>query len=608
MTPDNKNLYLAIALSILVIVGWQFFYAAPQMEKARQTQLQQQTAGQQPAAAPGSLGSTPPQSPFAPPQGGPAPESPVATQNRDEAIAATPRVKLETPSLFGSINLKGARIDDVALKDYRETPDKHSPNIVLLSPSNSPEPYYAEQGFVGKPGDHLTLPGPNTVWTADGDKLTPATPVTLSYDNGNGLIFHRKIAVDDDFMFTIADSVENRTDHEIAVYPYSLVSRHGRPKTAGFSVLHEGMIGVIGDAVEQPTYDSIEKEAKATKSLDGTGGWLGFTDKYWSTVVIPDQNDTVKGTFEAHGTTQKIYQTDFLRSEPLTIAPGATAQTTSRVFAGAKETSTINKYWETLGIKKFDLMIDWGWFYIITKPMFRLIDALYKFTGNFGIAILLVTFIVKLVFFPLANRSYLSMAKMKGVQPQMQALRERFADDKAKQQQELMELYKREKINPVAGCLPMIIQIPIFFALYKVLLINIEMRQAPFFGWIRDLSQPDPTNIFTLFGLIPYDPTHLPMIGHFLMVGIWPLIMGFTQFLTMKMNPEPPDPVQRQMFAWMPVIFTFMLAGFPSGLVIYWTWNNLLSLSQQALIMRRAGVKIELWGNLANMFRKKATT
>ena len=610
MTQDNKNLYIAIALSILVIIGWQYFYGAPQMEKTRQTQAQLHEPGgaPQPEARPGSPSATPPQSPFTGQQGSPAPETPAATMSREEALAASPRIKLDTPSLFGSIDLKGGRIDDVSLKDYRETPDKHSPNIVLLSPSNSPAPYYAEQGFVNKPGANLTLPGPNTVWTTDGKELTPATPITLTYDNGQGLVFQRKIAVDDRYMFTITDTVENKTNAEVALFPYGLVSRHGKPKTSGFSVLHEGMIGVVGDAVEEPTYDSIEKEAKATKSLDGTGGWIGFTDKYWSTVVIPDQSAAVKGTFAAHGTGTRSYQTDFLRNEPLTVAAGATATTTSRVFAGAKETQTIDKYWKDLDIKKFDLMIDWGWFYFITKPMFRLLDTLYKLTGNFGIAILLITFLVKLAFFPLANRSYLSMAKMKAVQPQMQALRERYPDDKTRQQQELMELYKREKINPVAGCLPMLIQIPVFFALYKVFLINIEMRQAPFFGWIRDLSVPDPTNIFNLFGLIPYDPTHLPMIGHFLAIGIWPLIMGFTQFLTTKMNPEPPDPVQRQMFAWMPVIFTFMLAGFPAGLVIYWTWNNLLSLLQQGLIMRRAGVKIELWDNLSNLFRKKATT
>jgi YidC/Oxa1 family membrane protein insertase len=606
MMPDNKNLFLAIALSILVIVGWQYFFGAPQLEKARQTQaqLQQPATAPQPGTQPGAQT----QSPYAAPLGGPAPETPIAILNRTDALTTSPRVKLDTPSLFGSIDLKGARIDDISLKDFRETPDKHSANIVLLSPSGAPAAYYAEQGFVNKPGANLALPGPSTLWTADGDILTPEKPLTLSYDNGHGLVFHRKFEVDDQYMFTVTDSVDNKSEGEVAIYPYALVSRHGKPQTSGYSVLHEGMIGVIGDTVEEPTYESIEKEAKASKSLEGTGGWLGFTDKYWSTVIIPDQAVGVKGTFEAHGTTQKIYQTDYLRSEPLTIAPGATATSTSRVFAGAKESATIEKYFQGLGIKKFDLMIDWGWFYFITKPMFRLLDALYKFTGNFGIAILLITFLVKAAFFPLANRSYMSMAKMKAVQPQMTALRERYADDKQKQQQELMELYKREKINPVAGCLPMVIQIPVFFALYKVFLITIEMRQAPFFGWIKDLSQPDPTNIFTLFGLIPWDPTHVPMIGHFLVVGVWPLIMGGTQFLTMKMNPEPPDPVQRQMFAWMPVIFTFMLAGFPSGLVIYWTWNNLLSLLQQGFIMRRAGVKIELWDNLTNLFRKKVPT
>ncbi len=608
MMPDNKNLFLAIGLSIFVIVGWQYFFGAPQMEKARQTQaqLQQPATAPQPGTPPGLQ--TPTQSPDTAPLGGPVRETPVVTRSRDEALAASPRVKLDTQSLFGSIDLKGARIDDVSLKDYREKPDKDSPNIILLSPSSSPAPYYVEQGFVNKPGATIVLPDPNTLWTADRDLLTPQAPVTLSWDNGHGLVFHRRIEVDDQYMFTVTDSVENKSDAEVAIYPYALVSRQGKPQTSGYSVLHEGMIGVIGDAVEEPTYESIEKEPKATKSIESTGGWLGFTDKYWSTVIIPEQNVAIKGTFEAHGTSVKHYQTDFLRSDPLTIAPGGSALSTSRVFAGAKESATIEKYFQDLGIKKFDLMIDWGWFYFITKPMFRLLDVLYKFTGNFGIAILLITFLVKAAFFPLANRSYMSMAKMKGVQPQMTLIRERFADDKAKQQQELMELYKREKINPVAGCLPMVIQIPVFFALYKVFLITIEMRQAPFFGWIKDLSQPDPTNIFTLFGLLPYDPTHLPLIGHYLVLGIWPLIMGFTQFLTMKMNPEPPDPVQRQMFAWMPVIFTFMLAGFPSGLVIYWTWNNFLSLLQQGFIMRRAGVKIELFGNLANLFRKKATT
>jgi len=472
----------------------------------------------------------------------------------------------------------------------------------------SPHPYYAELGFVPKPGDSTALPGPDTVWQADQTILTPTTPVTLTYDNGKGLIFHRKIIVDDRYMFTITDTVQNKTDAAVTVYPYALVSRHGKPQTSGYSVLHEGMVGVIGDSgVQEPTYDSIEKEPKATKDLSGTGGWLGFTDKYWAAVVIPGQETAVNGTFSSRGDTgNKIYQADFLDTNGVTVAPGAISEVTARVFAGAKETQTLDNYENLLGIKKFDLLIDWGWFYFITKPMFRLLDLIYHFTGNFGISILIVTVLIKGAFFPLANRSYLSMAKMKAVQPQMTAIRERYGDDKVKQQQELMDLYKREKINPVAGCLPLLIQIPVFFSLYKVLFITIEMRHAPFFGWIKDLSAPDPTNVFTLFGLIPWVPTSLPFVGHFLAIGIWPLIMGISMFVQMKMNPEPPDPLQKQMFAWMPVIFTFMLGTFPSGLVIYWTWNNILSVSQQLLIMRRAGVKVELWDNLVKPFRRRA--
>jgi YidC/Oxa1 family membrane protein insertase len=606
MTQDTKNLYLAIALSILVIIGWNYFYAAPQLQKERQTQAQLQQPSTEPQlGAPSAL---PSPSPNAPPQGGVTNESPASIMTRDAAIAANPRVGLDSHALFGSIDLKGAQIDDVSLKAYRETPDPHSPNIVLLSPLGSPAPYYAELGFVNKPGASVALPTPDTIWKADGNKLTSETPVTLTYDNGQGLIFHRMIAVDDRYLFTITDSIDNKSGSAVTLYPYALVSRHGKPKTSGYAILHEGMVGVIGDSgVQEPTYDSILKESNATKSLNGTGGWLGFTDKYWATVVVPDQSVAYQGTFSARGTAQKIYQADYL-ADALTIAPGATAATTSRVFAGAKKVQTLDAYQNNFGIKKFELLIDWGWFYFITRPMFQLLDLIYKFTGNFGISILIVTVLIKLAFFPLANRSYLSMAKMKGVQPQMAALRERYADDKAKQQQELMELYKREKINPVSGCLPMVIQIPVFFSLYKVLFITIEMRQAPFFGWIKDLSQPDPTNVFTLFGLLPYDPTTLPLIGHFLAIGIWPLIMGVSMFVQMKMNPEPPDPVQKQMFTWMPVIFTFMLGSFPSGLVIYWTWNNTLSVLQQTLIMRRAGVKIELWDNLANMFGRKATT
>jgi YidC/Oxa1 family membrane protein insertase len=608
MTQDNntqnQNLWLAIALSILVIIGWNYFYGAPQLEKMRQAQQQQQqqtTNPPQPGTQPNQ-----PAEPGKAPQ--PATTTNEVTETRAQALAASPRVKLDTASLEGSINLKGGEIDDVLLKAYHETIDPSSPNITLLSPLGSAHPYYAELGFVAKPGDTTPLPGPDTLWQADQTTLTATTPVTLTYDNGKGLVFHRKITVDDRYMFTITDSVENKSNAPVTVYPYALVSRHGKPQTSGYSILHEGMVGVVGDSgVQEPTYDSIEKEPKATKDSTGTGGWLGFTDKYWAAVVIPDQQTPIEGTFSERGApTNKIYQADFLDTAGLTIAPNTSSEVTSRVFAGAKETQTLDNYVSQLGIKKFDLLIDWGWFYFITKPMFKLLDLIYKFTGNFGIAILIVTVLIKGAFFPLANRSYLSMAKMKAVQPQMTALRERYADDKVKQQQELMELYKREKINPVAGCLPMLIQVPVFFSLYKVLFITIEMRHAPFFGWIKDLSAPDPTNVFTLFGLVHWDPVSLPFIGHFLAIGIWPLIMGFSMFVQMQMNPEPPDPVQKQMFAWMPVIFTFMLGTFPSGLVIYWTWNNILSVSQQVLIMHRAGVKVELWDNLAKTFRLKA--
>ena len=610
MNSDNKNLYVAIALSILVIIGWNYFYGAPQMEKSRQQQAQLKEAGAEPAGKPGSPDSAPSPSVNAPPQGGvtPTSQAPDAPLSRADALARSPRIKIDTSALAGSIALRGGRIDDVSLKGYRETIEPNSPIITLLSPAGGPNPFYAEAGFVGGAGSTLPLPRADTLWTADGDVLTTQKPVTLTYDNGQGLKFTRRIAVDDRYMFTITDSVGNTGSAPQTLYPYSLVARTGTPVTSGYAVLHEGFVGVIGDSgVQEITYSGIEKETKAAKTLKGQGGWLGFTDKYWAAVVIPDQAATEDGTFSARGTGLKTYQTDSL-GEAKVVPAGGSLDVTTRIFAGAKEKSTLDAYQDGLGIKKFDLLIDWGYFYFITKPMFDLLDFIYRYVGNFGLAILCITVLVKAAFFPLANRAYLSMAKMKAMQPQLALLKERHPDDKVKQQQEMMAIYKREKINPVAGCLPMVIQIPVFFALYKVIFITIEMRQAPFFGWIRDLSQPDPTNVFNLFGILPYDPTHLPVVGHFLAIGIWPLIMGLSMFFQMKMNPAPPDPVQKQLFAYMPVIFTFMLGTFPSGLVIYWTWNNTLSVAQQSLIMKRAGVKNELFDNLASLFGRKATT
>jgi YidC/Oxa1 family membrane protein insertase len=619
MREDQRNLLLAMALSLVVILGWNYFYAKPQMDASRQTNAQLQNA---PAAqAPGAQPSATPQQPGAQPIGAPVPgagaggpnvppqaaAAPVAL-NRSQSLEASPRVRIDTPSLSGSIALKGARFDDIGLRKYRETTDPTSPIIELLSPSGSEHPYYAETGFVAAAGSNIALPRPDSLWTSDADTLTAARPIHLTFDNGQGLIFRRTISVDDQYMFTITDSVENKSGASVTVYPYGLLTRVGKPVTSGYAVLHEGFVGVIGDIrVQEYTYDSIEKEPKATKTYKGISGWLGMTDKYWAAAIIPDQSVAVEGRFTSTGTTTKTYQADYLGAEKV-IAPGASTEVSHRFFAGAKETQTIDAYQSTLGIKNFDLMIDWGWFYFITKPLFWLIDHIYRYVGNFGVAILITTVLIKGAFFPLANRSYESMAKMKAVQPQMKELQTRYPNDKQKQQQELMELYKREKINPVAGCLPVVVQIPVFFALYKVIFITIEMRHAPFFGWIKDLSAPDPTNLFTLFGLLSYDPTQVPVIGHFLWLGIWPLIMGVSMFLQMKMNPAPTDPVQQQMFAWMPVIFTFMLGSFPAGLVIYWTWNNTLSVVQQYLIMRKSGVKVELWDNLAGLFGKKKPT
>ena len=605
MSDDNKNLFLAIGLSLLVIIGWNWFYGMPQMNKARQGQTQTAQAGRAPGAPPNAVT---PASPAATPENPglpPSQNAAAAQKTRAEALAQTPRIKIQTKSLSGSIALKGGLVDDVSLNAYRETTEPDSPHIVLLSPQNAPDPYYVETGFVSHGGDAV-LPGKDTLWTADETTLTPAKPVTLTWDNGHGLIFHRVIAVDDRYMFTITDQVDNKGASPVTLYPYSLVARYGLPKTSGYSVLFEGLLGIIGDNSEQEiTYAKIEKAANQAITLSGVGGWLGFTDKYWATALIPAQDKQFTGRFSEYGSAQKIYQTDAL-SGAQTIAPGAAGSSSTHVFAGAKEVQTINAYQTALGIKKFNLMIDWGWFWFITQPLFQLLDLIYHFVGNFGVAIMIVTVLVKAVFFPLASRSYLSMAKMKGIQPQIAAMRERYPDDKQKQQLEMMELYKREKINPVAGCWPMALQIPVFFALYKVIFITIEMRQAPFFGWIKDLSAPDPTNVFNLFGALPVDPTQLPVFGHFLAIGIWPMIMGFSMFLQMKMNPEPPDPVQKQMFTWMPVIFTFMLGSFPAGLVIYWTWNNSLSVLQQYVIMRRAGVKVELWDNLRGIFKKKS--
>ncbi|MFG1359888.1 membrane protein insertase YidC [Xanthobacter pseudotagetidis] len=603
---DNRNMFIAIALSMAILIGWQYFFGMPQAE--RQRQEQQRIAEQQAAqpAQPGSAAPAPGSAPGAVPQAGGAAPAAAAPLSRAQALAASPRAPIATPSLKGSIALRGARVDDLELTQYHETVDPKSPNIVLLSPSGAPNPFYAEFGWTSAAGASLKLPGADTVWTAPaGATLTEKTPLVLTYDNGQGLIFRRTFSVDDHYMFAVKDEVENRTGAPVTLYSYALVSRHGRPKIEGFYILHEGLIGVLGESgLHEITYANMEKEKQVTAAA--TGGWLGITDKYWAATVIPDQSVKVDGKFSA-GMIGNVptFQADFLAA-PLTAEPGGTIAANGQLFAGAKVVQLVDGYAEKYKIDRFDRLIDWGWFYFITKPLFLAIDWIYGLVGNFGVAILIITVALKLVFFPLANKSYASMAKMKAVQPEMTAIRDRYADDKAKQQQALMELYKKEKINPVAGCLPILVQIPVFFALYKVLFVTIEMRHAPFFGWIRDLSAPDPTTIFNLFGLIPWDPGSVPVIGSYLLLGAWPIIMGITMWVQMKLNPAPPDPTQQMIFNWMPLIFTFMLAHFAAGLVIYWAWNNTLSVAQQALIMKRHGVKIELWDNIRGMFSKKA--
>jgi YidC/Oxa1 family membrane protein insertase len=596
MMQNNRNYFIAIALSVLIVLGWQFLYMNPRIEAQRKAELaqkaQQTTQQTQTPAANGA------QTNGAAPTG----QAPATTSLAD-ALAKNPRVIIDTAALSGSINLAGGRLDDLKLKGYHETVYDSSPIITLFSPSETKDGYFAELGYIG---DAATgnVPGPSTLWTApEGAKLTEKTPVTLTYTNDKGITFARTISVDERYMFTITDKITNAGQAPAALSSYGRVTRYNKPAVASTYVLHEGFIGVIGeDGLIESKYASVEKEAVTPATA--TGGWLGITDKYWAATIIPPQTTAYDARFSHFTDGQPRFQADY-KQNAVTVAPGQSLELKNLVFAGAKEVPVIDGYEATYQIPRFDRLIDWGWFYFLTKPMFKLMDFFFRYFGNFGVAILLTTIVVKALFFPLASKQYASMANMKRMQPKMEELKAKFGDDRMGLQQAMMQLYKDEKINPVAGCWPIALQIPIFFSLYKVIYITIEMRHAPFIGWIRDLSAPDPTNIFNLFGLIPYDPTMVPVIGHFLHLGVWPLIMGITMFLQMRMNPTPPDPTQAAIFTWMPVIFTFMMGSFPAGLVIYWAWNNTLSILQQGVIMKRQGAKIELWDNLAALFRKK---
>jgi YidC/Oxa1 family membrane protein insertase len=597
---DQRNLILAIVLSTLIIVGWMFLQpilfplpAPTEAPPPQQAQQQQQT--QQPGPGVETPGQTTVPGTV---------EAETATLvDRAAALARSPRVPIESAALKGSIALKGGRIDDIVLAKYRESIEAGSPNIVLLSPRGAADAYFAELGWSGTIAN---LPNDDTIWEADGDSLTPGKPLTLRWDNGEGLRFTRIFALDGDYMFTVTQRVENDGASAVTLLPFGRIQRSGTPSLGITQILHEGPIGAFGNlegddkySLKEKQYDDLKEEGVCdaqhpANRFDSIGGWLGITDKYWLVALVPDSKQRLTACYKwwLAGTTD-VYQTDYLGAT-LSVAPGSSAETQARLFAGAKEVRTLDDYRDgAFGgapIPLFDRAVDFagylGYFLtLIAKPLFYLLDIIYSAVGNFGIAIMLLTVLVKLVFFPLANKSYRAMNKMKKLAPLMQELRQRFGEDKARLNQEMMALYKREKVNPAAGCLPIVVQIPVFIALYQVLYVTIEMRHATFFGWIRDLSAPDPTSVFNLFGLLPYS---VPDLGplNLLSIGVWPIVMGLTMFLQQKMNPPPPDPVQAKIFMFLPIMFTFMLAQFAAGLVIYWAWNNLLSIAQQWLLKR----------------------
>ena len=584
---NNRNLIVAVALSALLLLGWNYFVAQPQMkaEQARHAQLVEQQKKEK-TGAPTSV---------AAPQA--AAVSAPAHMSRAQALqAGGPRVAIHTPTVDGSLRLEGARFDDLRLRQYHETVDPKSPEIDLLAPSGSAFPYFAQFGWSAT-NSKVALPNDKTPWKlTNGDVLSPGHPITLTWENGQGLVFTRTISVDNEYMFTVQDSVTNKSASALTLYPYALVVRDGVPKHQTYWVLHEGFVGIADGELKDPTYKDFDKDNKAPDTFSSTGGWLGITDKYWMAALVPPQNAKFDGAYRAtpYGS-DKSYQANYSLG-PHVIAPGATTAVTHRMFAGAKVVDILRTYEHALGIERFDYAVDWGWFIVLTQPLFWLLDHLYRYLGNFGLAIIVATIFIRLLLFPLANASFKSMSKMKKVQPEMERIKQRHADDPQRQQQEMMELYKREKVNPLTGCLPMLIQIPILFSLYKVMFVTIEMYHAPFWAWIHDLSAPDPTSWINLFGLLPYSvPSFIPAI---ISVGAWPIMMGITQWVQTKLNPAPADPVQAKMFSLMPVIMTFMFAGFPSGLVIYYTWNNLLSTGQQWMMMRREGVPVHLFENL----------
>ena len=596
---DQRNLILAIVLSVSILLGFQVFIEGPRigeqraLQEAQKAQEAAQTInpaipGQVVAPIPGQQSIVPTPGAVPPGAGAPVAGQPAAARSISRAaiVSAEPRIKITTDRVIGSIRLKGGLIDDLTLLNYRQTLEKDSENIVMLSPLGTENPYYAQFGWTSTTTG-VTLPNADTVWTTDRSTLSVGQPVTLRWTNPEGIEFAQVISIDENFMFAVDQRIINNGNQTAVIHPFGLISLSGMPETAGFWILHEGMIGVFDETLTEVDYDDLPDEPNGIQAVDGAAKWLGITAKYFATSLVPDQKIANNGRFvhTAPGGKDK-FQADYLAASQ-TVAPGQSAAFSTRLFAGAKEVRLLDSYEEKLGIPRFDRMVDFGWFYFLTKPIFYAIDYFYQLLGNFGLAILLLTVLIKLAFFPLANKSYKSMSRLKKLQPKMVEIREKHKDDRQRQNTAMMELYKKEGANPMSGCFPILIQIPVFFALYKVLFVTIEMRHAPFFGWIQDLSAPDPYGLLIGFGLFQWDvPQSLQIVN----VGIWPIIMGVTMFLQQRLNPQPADPMQQKIFMLLPIVFTFLLGSFPAGLVIYWAWNNTLSIAQQWVIMRKMGV------------------
>lgn len=579
---DPKNMITAVALSMAIVLAWQYFYLAPASKKAEQQAAAQKAQVQAAAAAP-SVEST--------------------VKDLAATLAATKRVKIDTPTLTGSINLTGAQLDDLHLVQYHVTNDDKSPEVTLLKPSGTANAYFVEQGYLSSEGQKAKLPDSKSEWQAEtGASLQKDKPITLTWDNGEGLKFTRLITLSDDYLFTVHDTIANSGTAAVDLFPFARVQRQDLPEVGTYSFF-QGALGVQNRGLEEHDYASLKKLAGTPIKISSTGGWMGFTDKYWATAVIPPTDLKLETSYQnVKNPSREVFQADYKADAAVSVPAGGSATYEDRIYAGAKVVNTINAIGTKYGLERFDLMIDWGWYSPLTKSMFYLLSFVKGIVGNFGIAILIVTVMVKLAVFPLANRSYASMSRMKNLKPQLDALKVQYPDDKPRQQQEMMALYKREKINPMAGCLPIIVQIPVFFSLYKVILTTIDLRHAPFLGWIHDLSAPDPTTIFNLFGLISWHPPAA------LLIGFWPLLMGATMWIQMRLNPAPPDPVQAQMFNWMPVIFTYSMSGFPAGLTIYWAWSNFLSIIQQSYIMTKNGSEVEFLKYLPFIKKKPAVT